>query len=201
MKGRIILMEKLMRLIKLSSRSGFTLVELLIVVFILAVLAAIVLPRFNSSTDEAKEAALRSSLLEMRNAIELYYHQHNNVYPGFNKTDGTGKTTIDAEGQTAFFNQLTLYTDVNGKTAVAKDLEANPQIRYGPYLKRSTLPVNPIDGSAHVTLLLNNAALDQHDQPPAPRAGDSGWWFNVVSGKFVANTPGSGIDGTPYYLW
>ena len=72
----------------LTSRSGFTLVELLIVVIILAVLAAIVIPQFSSSTQEAKESALRSTLLEMRNAVELYYHQHNAVYPGFQKTDG-----------------------------------------------------------------------------------------------------------------
>jgi prepilin-type N-terminal cleavage/methylation domain-containing protein len=194
-------MGKLMRLVKVSNRSGFTLVELLIAVFILAVLAAIVLPRFNSSTDEANEAALRSSLLEMRNAIELYYYQHNNVYPGYNKSDGTGKTTTDAEGQAAFLNQLTLYSDINGKTAVVKDLEANHQIRYGPYLKRSTLPANPIDSSAHVTLIIDNDVLGQRDQPAVPAVGDSGWWFDVESGKFIANTPGNGIDGTAYYLW
>jgi len=195
-------MEKRTGLMNVTNRSGFTLVELLIVVIILAVLAAIVVPQFSSSTDEARESALRSTLLEMRNAVELYYHQHNGVYPGFNKTDGTGPSTTDAEAQAAFLNQLTLYSDVNGKTAVARDTTATPPIRFGPYLKRTTLPTNPIDGTAVITLVISGATLGQLDQPAAePAAGTTGWWFDVVSGKFVSNTPGQGGDGTLYYLW
>jgi general secretion pathway protein G len=182
-------MKKLLKPVNVSGCSGFTLVELLIVVIILAVLAAIVVPQFSSSTDEAKEAALRSTLLEMRNAAELYYHQHNGAYPGFQKTDGTGPSTTDAEAQAAFLNQLTLYSDITGKTAVAKDLTATPQIKYGPYLKRSTLPVNPLDDSATVTLVISGVDLGKLDQPAAP------------SGKFIAYTPGNGIDGTAIYQW
>ena len=152
-------MKKLTGSVNVNSSSGFTLVELLIVVIILAVLAAIVVPQFSSSTDEAKEAALRSTLLEMRNAVELYYHQHNSKYPGYYKTDGTGASSTDAEAQAAFLNQLTLYTDINGKTAVAKDLAADPPIKYGPYLKRSNLPLNPIDDSSTVTLVISGPPL------------------------------------------
>ena len=68
-----------------------------------------------------------------------------------------------------------LFSDVNGKTAVARDLAATPQIKYGPYLKRSTLPVNPIDGTAVVTLIISGATLGALDQPGAPAAGDTGW--------------------------
>ena len=163
-------MKKLIKPVNVLNRSGFTLVELLIVVIILAVLAAIVVPQFSSSTDEAKEAALRSTLLEMRNAAELYYHQHNGAYPGFKKTDGTGASTTDAEAQAAFLNQLTLYSDIDGKTAVAKDLAAAKPIKYGPYLKRSTLPVNPIDDSVLITLVITGVDLGKLDQPAAPAA-------------------------------
>ena len=195
------LMKKLTKLVNVSNRSGFTLVELLIVVIILAVLAAIVVPQFSSSTDEAKEAALRSTLLEMRNAAELYYHQHNGAYPGFQKTDGTGASTTDAEAQAAYLNQLTLYSDINGKTAVAKDLAADPQIKYGPYLKRASLPLNPLDDSATVTIVISGVDLGKLDQPAAPAATAKGWWFDVISGKFIANSPDTGIDGTAIYQW
>ena len=121
--------------------------------------------------------------------------------PVFKRPTATGPSAADAEAQTAFLNQLTLFSDVNGKTAVAKDLTATPQIKYGPYLKRATLPVNSIDESAAVTLVISGADLGKLDQPAAPAAGDAGWWFDVVSGKFIAYTPGNGIDGTAYYLW
>ncbi len=67
--------------LKLAQR-GFTLVELLIVVIILAILAAIVIPQFSSSTVDANEAALDSDLNALRSAIELYKAQHNGLYPG-----------------------------------------------------------------------------------------------------------------------
>ncbi|MGF1615108.1 MAG: type IV pilin protein, partial [Gammaproteobacteria bacterium] len=55
---------------------GFTLVELLIVVVILAILAAVAVPQFTRSTDDAKLSALDSTLSRMRSAIDLYYQQH-----------------------------------------------------------------------------------------------------------------------------
>ena len=53
-------------------QKGFTLVELLIVVIVLAVLAGIVIPQFSSSTEDAKLAVLRSDLATMGKAVELY---------------------------------------------------------------------------------------------------------------------------------
>jgi len=61
---------------------GFTLVELLIVVIILAILAAIVVPQFASTTGDARSAAADGTLAGLRAAIDLYYQQHNNTYPG-----------------------------------------------------------------------------------------------------------------------
>ena len=53
-------------------QSGFTLVELLIVAIILAILAAIVVPQFASSTNDARASALRSNVSNIRGAIDLY---------------------------------------------------------------------------------------------------------------------------------
>lgn len=58
---------------KFNSRSkAFTLVELLIVIIIIAVLAAIAIPKFADSGTRSKEAALKAELSLIRNAVELF---------------------------------------------------------------------------------------------------------------------------------
>ncbi len=66
-----------------SSRNqeGFTLVELLIVVIILAILAAIIVPQFSAATDDATQSAYDTNIANIRSAIDLYRQQHN-AYPG-----------------------------------------------------------------------------------------------------------------------
>lgn len=54
------------------NKQGFTLVELLVVIVVLAVLAAIVLPKFMNSGTRSKESALKSDLKLLRNAISLF---------------------------------------------------------------------------------------------------------------------------------
>lgn len=55
------------------SREGFTLVELLVVVVVLAVLGAIVIPKFVGAGKTSKEAALKTDLQILRNAIQMFY--------------------------------------------------------------------------------------------------------------------------------
>jgi type II secretion system protein G len=61
-----------MRHNKLSIKRAFTLVELLIVIIIIAVLAAIAIPKFANSSQRSKDAALHADLKLYRNALELY---------------------------------------------------------------------------------------------------------------------------------
>jgi general secretion pathway protein G len=67
---------------KMRSKSGFTLVEILIVVVILGILAAIVIPQFTNASTEAKENSLKADLQTLRSQIELYKIQHTDVLPG-----------------------------------------------------------------------------------------------------------------------
>ena len=53
-------------------RKGFTLIELIVVLAIIALLVSIVAPRYNHSVDNAREASLRTSLNVMRDAIDKY---------------------------------------------------------------------------------------------------------------------------------
>jgi general secretion pathway protein G len=54
-------------------RRGFTLVELLVVLSIVALLLTLAVPRYFSSIDKSKEAVLRENLNQMRDAISRYY--------------------------------------------------------------------------------------------------------------------------------
>lgn len=55
-----------------SSESGFTLLELMIVLIIIATLAAFAVPAYNRQIKLAKEAVLREDLRVMRNAIDQF---------------------------------------------------------------------------------------------------------------------------------
>ncbi|HBE69657.1 MAG TPA: hypothetical protein DDW52_16045 [Planctomycetaceae bacterium] len=61
-------------------RSGFTLIELVVVIIIIAILAAIAVPKFIDRASEARDAATRQSLSTLRSAIELY-RVDNQAYP------------------------------------------------------------------------------------------------------------------------
>lgn len=62
-------------------RKGFTLVEILIVVVILGILAAIVVPQFTSASTEAVKGALQSQLQTVSSQLELYRVRNTGAYP------------------------------------------------------------------------------------------------------------------------
>jgi prepilin-type N-terminal cleavage/methylation domain-containing protein len=62
--------------------TGFTLVEILIVVIILGILAAIVIPQFTEASNDARVSAVVSDLQTVRSQIELFKVQHLDQYPG-----------------------------------------------------------------------------------------------------------------------
>ncbi|MFM9873599.1 MAG: type II secretion system major pseudopilin GspG [Fimbriimonadaceae bacterium] len=65
---------------KSIARKGFTLIELLVVMLILAILAAMIVPRLISRADEAKVARSKSDLVNIRKSLDVYYLD-TGVYP------------------------------------------------------------------------------------------------------------------------
>jgi type II secretion system protein G len=109
---------------------SFTLVEILIVVSILGILAAIVLPQYQSHTQKAREAAVKDNLRILRNAIELYAAQHNGVPPGY-LNDNIDTMPLQSVFIAAMFHKRYI----------------------------STLPENPFNNKTTLQIIANNASF------------------------------------------
>lgn len=165
-------------------QAGFTLVELLIVVIILSVLAAIIVPQFSSATIDAKEAALDANLARVRSAIELYQAQHNGIYPGAVDADGaagcTGTTGTGKKGADALFDQMLLYSDVNGKTCSIGDAT----FKYGPYLRKG-FPNDSITGKGGAA---TEVVVTHDGAQVTPGAATGGWSYDSKTGRIMMNS-------------
>jgi prepilin-type N-terminal cleavage/methylation domain-containing protein len=67
-------------------RTAFSLLELIAVVTILGIIAALVLPRVQVSTDQSKETTCRHNRAEINISVERYY-LHNGVWPANDLSD------------------------------------------------------------------------------------------------------------------
>jgi general secretion pathway protein G len=107
---------------------AFTLVEILIVVVILGILAAVVIPRFANASKDTKRAALASQLNTIRAQIQLYTIEHGDQRPS---------------NLAVNWNELTTITVHNG-------------VNRGPYLPST--PVNPLNGFTGVAVVAADPA-------------------------------------------
>ncbi len=144
----------------MKAKKGFTLVEILIVVVILGILAAIVIPQFTSASTEARESALVSDIQAMRSQIELYKIQHlGDALPG--------------EGTATFEQSMEGCTDINGAVVAVGTPGAK-----GPYMQK--IPVNPFSTKDPAAFLVRIdgavAGADTHH-----------WRFDTITGGFNAD--------------
>ncbi|MCZ6887634.1 MAG: type II secretion system protein [Gammaproteobacteria bacterium] len=179
--------------LKRCKQYGFTLVELLIVAIMLAILAAIVVPQFASTTVEASESALKSDLAGIRSSIDLYRQQHGE-YPGANLSSGltctAGAAGTGAAGvQQALEDQLAFYTNDTGQSCTGPD---PTQVPLGPYFKGPGLPANPITGSNAVVFETTGILT------MAGSGAGLGWRYDTSSGKFIANDTNNDSRGVPF---
>ncbi|MFK8017940.1 MAG: type II secretion system protein [Gammaproteobacteria bacterium] len=162
-----------------QTQRGFTLVELLIVVIILAILAAIVVPQLGSTTNDANQAAFDTNLANMRSVVELYRQQHG-AYPGAVASSGAtcvnGAADGGAIGAPAFLTQLTRYTNSAGEACTGFDATT---FRFGPYLKED-IPVNPL-GTNNTVTVVNTGVLG------LTSSSLGGWRFDAITGEFIGD--------------
>ncbi|MFL5567038.1 MAG: prepilin-type N-terminal cleavage/methylation domain-containing protein [Gemmatimonadaceae bacterium] len=93
----------------MSTRKGFTLVELLIVVVIIALLAAIAIPKFSNTKDKAYVAQMKSDLRNLATYEEQYAADNGGVYFA-----GTATMASPLQGFTASQNVTIVANAVTG---------------------------------------------------------------------------------------
>src|ERR1035437_3849536 len=75
-----------------SVSGGFTLVELLVVVSIIALLVAIMMPTFGKAKDSARRVASKATIAALDSACEAYAGENSNQYPVSAAATFTGNT-------------------------------------------------------------------------------------------------------------
>jgi type II secretion system protein G len=147
--------------------SGFTLVEILIVVIILGILAAIVIPQFTNASQDARKNSLTSQLQTVRSQLELYKLQHLDQLPSALVAGGSG---------TAAWAQMVEQTNADQSTT------GTPT--FGPYLQQA--PINPLNNSAGVGVV--SGSTDFGSGGVANSAGSVGFILNSTTGKIWATS-------------
>ena len=155
-----------MTVVRRTRKGGFTLVEILIVVIILGILAAIVIPQFTSASQDARKNSLTSQLQTLRSQIELYKLQHLDQPPA----------NLMNSSSTTPWVELINKTNDQGATGTST---AHP---FGPYLQSE--PRNPLNGFTGV--LVGSTEYDG--------AGDA--LSGAAGKGFVVNTNNTKIWGT-----
>jgi len=142
------------------TKKAFTLVEILIVVIILGILAAVVIPQFSAASNDTRDSSVMTDLKTLRSQIQLYKAQHGDTYP------------------TDFLNMMTKYTDINGVTSDTY----SSTYRFGPYML--AVPANPYTGVRTVTTVTGAATAYT-----AAADLTFGWWYNSTTGEVRCHVP------------
>jgi len=155
-----------------ARKTGFTLIEILIVVIILGILAAIVIPQFSSASNDARRSNVQTTAQTLRSQIALYRLQHQDRLPPLSG-DGTGAND--------FWEHMTQYSDESG---ALNGLTKTATHKYGPYMQQR--PVNS----------LNNSAVVLNGDGTAAAGSACGFVYDYNSGAGSGQIWGTDTNGT-----
>jgi type II secretion system protein G len=124
-------------------RKGFTLIEMLVVLLIIAVLALIVLPRILNARRKAMESATYEIIVDLNKAVEC-----------FEADVGCYPTTVDVLVSNPGDNYAG--KAVQGNSVGDLTISDASTLWRGPYLKDMRVPVVPVDRAASWTILLDS---------------------------------------------
>jgi len=163
-------------------RRAFTFIEVIMVVVILGILAAVVLPTFQGQTAIARESSAKDSLSTMRTQIEFYKIEHDGVPPGY--VNGFSAPT------SILRLQFIGTTSVTGMASSSKVPSAT--YPYGPYVRE--LPENPYNNLSTIIYVAEATAFSD-----AVDGTSSGWLYKKETGEFVINWTGTDQQGVNFY--
>ena len=163
-------------------RKAFTLVEMLVVVLILAVLAAIVLPAFSNASAVARASMLADDLRVFRTHLQVFKGQHRGVSAGYPNCDPAASPT-----EAAFVAHMTMASTWQGQTAAP----GTAGYEHGPYLRE--IPPNPVNGKTSAEMIPDGSGF------PSSADDTHGWVYQPSTLTFRGDSVGSADTGKDYF--
>ncbi len=174
--------------VAIRQRKGFTLIEILIVVAIIAILASVVLVGLGPTQQSGRDARRISDLREVQNALELFYNKCG-FYPG-TAPSGVCATIAGSpgtawSGTTASLSATLMAAAIGINSPLPDDPSTNRTYAYG-YNAANTAYI-----LAAALENANNSAVGSGYNPPST-TGIAGW-----SEDSVTITPATTCSGVP----
>ena len=167
---------------RLRSPAGaraFSLMEILIVVVILGILAAIAVPKLSNASHVARENTLKDDLRFLRTQIIVFHSQHQEVYPAY-PAGNLAQTPTEAD----FVAQMTQFTDDQCNVSAS----VSAVCKWGPYLTQ--MPDNPINSLHTIKILADSDSLTADNT--------TGWLYKPSTGEIAPNLIGSDSVGKAF---